>query len=93
VSYHVYIIRCSDGSYYVGHTDDLKCRLRRHNDGRGPAYTRARRPVTLVYSEPFADEASAMGRERQLKRWSHAKRQALISGSKATLRRLSRSQD
>jgi predicted GIY-YIG superfamily endonuclease len=93
MSYRVYILRCSDGTYYVGHTDDLEARVRRHNDGRGPAYTRARRPVTLVHSEAFATEALAVTRERQLKNWSPAKKEALVRGDRALLRQLSQSRD
>jgi len=93
MAYRVYIVRCADGSYYVGHTDDLECRMLRHNDGRGPAYTRARRPVTLVYSETLASEALAVAREQQLKHWSGTKKKALIAGNKTLLRRLSRSRD
>jgi len=93
ISYHVYIPRCSDGSYYVGHTDDLETRVRRHNDGCGPAYARARRPVMLAYSERHATEASAVAREGQLKHWSRTKKKALVSGRKALLRQLSQSRD
>jgi len=93
MGYHVYIVMCSDGSYYVGHTDDLASRMRRHNEGRGPAYTRTRRPVTLLYSEACASEACAAARERQLKNWSAAKKEALVRGDRALLRRLSQSRD
>ncbi len=93
ITYHVYILRCSDGTYYVGHTDDLEARVRRHNDGRGAGYTRARRPVSLVCSEAFPTEALAVARECQLKNWSQAKKEALIAGNKRVLRRLGRSRD
>jgi predicted GIY-YIG superfamily endonuclease len=75
---YVYILRCADGSYYVGVADSLGDRVRRQNDGRGAAYTRRRRPVTLVYAEPHLDLASAICRERQLKRWSRRRKEALI---------------
>ena len=74
--FYVYILRCADGSYYVGHTNDLDSRVRTHNDGRGATWTRCRRPVRLVYTEPSASQASAMAREKQLKRWSAAKKRA-----------------
>ena len=86
---HVYILRCVDGSFYVGIAGDLDARLRAHNGGRGAAYTSQRRPVRLVHSEGFYSEAEAVKRERQLKRWSHAKKQALIEGEIARLKQLS----
>lgn len=86
----VYILRCSDGSYYVGGTDDLSARLEAHNAGRAAAWTAKRRPVTLVYREPQPDEQSAIRRERQLKRWTRAKKEALIAGDTCRLHHLSR---
>lgn len=92
-AYHVYILRCSDGSYYAGHATDLTDRLRLHNEGRGAKHTVKHRPVHLVYSEPAPTEAAAMRRERQLKRWSHAKKGALIAGHREKLRDLAQSRD
>jgi putative endonuclease len=76
--YYVYILRCADDSFYVGSTQDIDSRVAAHNDGRGAAYTFKHRPVHLVYSELFDSEIQAVTRERQLKRWSHGKKQALI---------------
>jgi len=59
--YSVYILRCSDGSLYIGHTKNLGVRVKEHNDGRGAAYTFKRRPVSLVYSETFHSEAKRDG--------------------------------
>ncbi len=87
---HVYILICADGSYYVGLTDDFKVRENAHNNGRGSKYTFLRRPVQLVYSERYESLEKAMGRERQLKRWSHTKKKALIVGDAARLKQLSR---
>ena len=81
--YHVYILRCSDGSLYVGGTDNLSSRLRRHNEGRGARHTATRGPVRLAYAEPHPDRSSALRREQQLKRWAVAKKEAL---SRAILR-------
>ena len=64
---HVYILRCADGSYYVGLTEDLKGRENAHNTGRGSKYTYLRRPVQLVYSESYQSLEEAIRRERQLK--------------------------
>ena len=77
---HAYIVRCADGSYYVGSTWDLERRVAEHNEGLGAAYTRHRRPVVLVWAAEFdrVDEAYAM--EKRIQGWSRAKREALISG-------------
>lgn len=73
-----YILRCADDTLYIGHTDDLVTREVTHNEGRGAAYTSTRRPVKMVYAEQHPSAASAIARERQLKRWSRAKKEALI---------------
>ena len=86
--FFVYILQCSDSSYYVGHTYNLDARVALHNAGK--AWTSCRRPVLLVYSEPAVDEGSAMAREAQLKRWSASKKRALISGNRQNLKHLSR---
>jgi predicted GIY-YIG superfamily endonuclease len=84
----VYILRCDDGSLYVGETADLEDRLRRHHDGCACHYTASRRPITLVYSEAYETSEAAFRRERQLKRWTRAKKHALISGNLTLLKRL-----
>ena len=84
----VYILRCADNSLYIGETDDLVLRVARHDGGRGCVFTARRRPVTLVYSEVVANREDAMRRERQLKRWTRAKKEALIVGDLAELKRL-----
>ncbi len=76
-----YIVECSDGSYYTGWALDPQQRVRVHNAGRGARYTRTRLPVRLVYIEPQPDRASAMKRERAIKRLTRAKKQALIKRS------------
>ncbi|MDR3708997.1 MAG: GIY-YIG nuclease family protein [Capsulimonadaceae bacterium] len=88
--YSVYILRCRDGTYYVGSTRDVAERLARHNEGRAATYTAIRRPVVLVYSEDHSDQLAAIRRERQLKGWSHAKRDALVRGDYEKLKELSR---
>ena len=85
-----YILRCSDGTYYVGHTDDLVSRVALHNSGFGANYTAARRPVVLVHSEVFTTQAQALSRERQIKQWSGKKKAALIAGDLQALKTLSR---
>ncbi len=88
--FFVYILRCADGTYYVGSTSDVPARVEVHNAGRGPRFTACRRPVTLVYSAPFDSMDQARQREMQIKNWSRAKKQALVSGDMESLRRLSR---
>ena len=90
MGHYVYILRCVDGTLYVGSARDLDERLKAHNDGRGAAYTFQRRPVRLVYSEALDSHDTALARERQLKRWSHGKKQALVEGNLEPLKRLGR---
>jgi predicted GIY-YIG superfamily endonuclease len=82
----VYVLRCADGSLYVGHTKDLASRERIHNSGRGARYTASRRPVRIVYAEEYDSIQRAVTRERQLKRWTVKKKQALVTGSLLALR-------
>jgi tRNA/rRNA methyltransferase len=80
MSFWAYILRCADGSYYVGHTDDLQARFRAHQSGLIGGYTQKRRPVTLVWQQEFAERDEAFRAERQIKGWSRAKKEALIQG-------------
>ncbi len=84
----VYILRCSDDSLYVGQTNDLENRVARHNAGLAASYTLSRRPVRVVYVERHPNLSESIQRERQLKRWTRAKKEALIAGDRATLKRL-----
>ena len=83
-----FMLRCADGSYYVGHTDDIDVRIGQHQDGSLGGYTATRRPVSLVWSDRFPDRDSAFAAERQIKGWSRAKKEALIRGDWATLSQL-----
>lgn len=75
---HVYIVECSDGSYYTGSTFDLERRLWEHNNGLGANFTAKRIPVVLVFSE-FSDSVEvAFAREKQIQGWSRVKKLALI---------------
>jgi putative endonuclease len=85
-----YILECRDGSFYVGSSGDLAARLQVHQSGNGPAFTATRLPIRLVYSERHASLEAAVKRERQLKRWTHAKKAALVVGDAQRLRVLSR---
>ena len=74
---YVYLVRCADGSYYTGWTNDLARRVATHNRGTGARYTRSRRPVTLAYYETLPDATAARRREARLRRLSHAAKHAL----------------
>ena len=93
MKWFVYILACDNGSFYVGHTHDLSARFGRHRDGTGAAHTAVHVPTTVLYHECFPTELEAIQRERQLKRWSRAKKEALIGGDKELLHMLSKSRD
>jgi putative endonuclease len=84
----VYMLRCRDGSYYVGSAtgDDLTPRIARHQSGVFGGYTALRRPIELVWSEHFDRITDAIAVERQIKGWSRPKKDALISGDWKALR-------
>jgi putative endonuclease len=75
----VYILRCRDGSYYVGKTNNLRLRLDEHEAGVAANFTAIRRPVEMVYAEELPTDGLAEEREAQVKRWSRAKKEALIA--------------
>jgi putative endonuclease len=88
--YHVYIIECSDASYYTGITGDLERRLVEHQTGNDPkAYTYKRRPVELRFHIEFENVLDAIYFEKRIKGWSRAKKEALISGEFDRLQLLS----
>jgi predicted GIY-YIG superfamily endonuclease len=91
-SFFVYILRCADGSLYVGHTSDVETRVKKHNAGRGAQWTACRRPVTLLYKEQHPTDLQAITRERQLKRWTRAKKLALIHNNRPVLQSLAKRQ-
>lgn len=88
--YYVYILQCSDGTYYIGQTDNIASRLRIHESGNGPQYTSQRLPVTLVFQEFFEQRSNAMTREKQIKHWSKAKKEALANGNLTQLKKLAK---
>lgn len=79
---YTYILRCSDGTYYTGWTNDIEKRLKNHNAGKGGKYTRARCPVTLVYLEESETKEASMSREWHIKRLSRAEKEKLIASWK-----------
>jgi putative endonuclease len=87
MAFWVYILRCADGSYYVGHTDDIELRLAKYQAGEFAGYTRTRLPVELTFIEEFASRSDAFVRERQIKGWSRKKKEGLIRGDWTELSR------
>ena len=80
-----YMLRCADGTYYIGHTDNLETRLAEHNNGRIPGYTATRRPVELVWNDTFPSRIEALAAERKIKGWSRARKAALMQGERGQL--------
>jgi predicted GIY-YIG superfamily endonuclease len=90
VHFWVYILRCSDGSYYTGHTDSLEQRIGQHQAGLGGDWTRRRRPVELVWCEVVPSRQEAYEAERRIKPWSRAKKEGLIARDWARVSRFAR---
>jgi putative endonuclease len=88
---YLYIVRCRDGSLYIGTTRSaLETRIAQHNAGTFPGHTASRLPVELVFSQWFDRITDAIESERKLKGWSRAKKEAFIRGDIASLQRLSK---
>jgi putative endonuclease len=78
--YYVYLVECSDGTYYCGYAKDLNSRISEHNNSKlGAKYTKSRRPVKLVYSERFLTKSEALRRECTIKRLSRKGKEALVA--------------
>lgn len=75
---YTYIVQCKDGTFYTGWTNNLEKRIADHNSGKGAKYTRARKPVTLVYYETFEAKEEAMSREYTIKHLSRKEKEKLI---------------
>ncbi len=90
MAFYTYILKCADGSFYTGHTDNLEQRIAQHKSGYYTGYTYKRRPVNLVWSESVPTRLQAQEAEKQIKGWSRAKKQALIDGNWALLSNLSK---
>ena len=85
MSWYVYMLECSDGSYYVGITRDHLARCVAHNAGHGARWTCMRRPVKLIYVETFPDKKASRKREIEIKGWRREKKEALLTSSANTL--------
>jgi putative endonuclease len=79
-SWFVYILKCSDGTYYTGISQDLEDRILRHQSGRGAEHTQKRLPVELVYAEKAKNHSHALSREKWLKHRDKGQKEELISG-------------
>ena len=89
--YYVYILKCSDDSFYIGITNDVKRRLQEHNSDKNKfSYTFTRRPLELVWFEKFTSPNEAISKEKQLKGWSRKKKLALINKNWEQLMRFSK---
>ncbi len=86
----MYILLCSDGTYYTGSTNNLELRIQQHQNGEGANYTKKRLPVTLVYSEEFERVEDAFYREKQVQGWRREKKEALIKSKQQKLPELSK---
>ena len=80
-TWSVYLVRCADGTYYAGSTNDIEARAAAHNAGRGARYTSGRRPVTVVYVEACGSRSAALKREHALKRLTRTEKETLIAGT------------
>ena len=87
----VYILKCNDGSYYTGHTDNLEYRVAVHQEGRLGGYTKSRRPVTLIFSEQLGTRVEALEMEQRIKGWSRKKKEAMMRGDWEEVSRLAKS--
>lgn len=80
-TYYVYIVKCTDQSYYTGITNNIERRLHGHNHGINPTcYTYKRRPVQLMFIQDFSNPKDAIAAEKQIKSWSRKKKEALFQG-------------
>jgi len=85
--FFVYMLRCADKSYYVGHTDELERRIAQHQAGEIEGYTRERRPVELVWAQETASREEALAAEQRIKGWARTKKEALIKGDWPAIQR------
>ena len=89
-SFHLYILKCSDGSYYTGHTDNIEKRISEHKLGIGDSYVSSRLPIQVVFASPFNTRYEALEMEQRIKKWSRSKKEALIRGDWQSLVKLSK---
>jgi predicted GIY-YIG superfamily endonuclease len=85
MAFWTYILLCADGLYYTGHTDNLEFRIGQHQSGLIKGFTSSRLPVHLMWSQDFATRYEALDAEMRIKKWSRAKKEALIRGDWETV--------
>lgn len=90
IPFYTYILKCSDGSYYTGHTDNIYARMEAHNKGALKGYTSKRLPVELVWFYIAETRPQAYAIEQRVKKWSRFKKDALIKKDKALLKEFSK---
>jgi tRNA/rRNA methyltransferase len=90
MTFHAYMLQCADGSYYMGHSDNLEQRIAQHQSGAIAGYTQSRLPVSLVWSQDFGSRDEALSAEQQIKGWSRKKKEALIAGDWDAIRQAAR---
>lgn len=88
--FYVYILQCSDGMYYVGHTDNLEQRISEHHSATTTGFTSRRLPIQLIYHQVFIGRDEALIAERKIKKWTRRKKEALMAGDFLALQQLSR---
>ena len=80
VTFHLYILECCDGSYYVGHTDNIEKRISEHKLKKYSGYTSTRLPIKVVFCEPVGSRFEVICAERRIKKWTRKKKKLLIDG-------------
>jgi predicted GIY-YIG superfamily endonuclease len=90
MQHFLYILQCADDSLDIGTTTDIGHRVNQHNAGRGGRFTACRRPVVLLHCEVYESAKEAVARERQIKRWTRAKKLALVTNNQLALTDLAR---
>lgn len=79
VMHYIYILECSDGSYYTGYTTDIQRRVKEHNKGTASKITRSKLPARLIHQERYRSKGKALRREAEIKSWPRAKKIALVT--------------
>ena len=93
MNFWVYILKCSDYSYYTGHTDNLENRIGEHQNGLCGGYTASRLPVELAFSQEFPTRIEALAAEQQIKGWGRKKKEAMMRGDWPEVSRLAKCTD
>ena len=90
MGFWVYMLKCADDSYYVGHTEDLEIRISQHSRREIPGYTSSRLPVSLIFSQEHPTREEALAAEHQIKGWNRKKKEALVRGDWDEISKLAR---